>query len=131
NVGLEHVGAAALTANEPELSDLLFGEFSVSVRVAGGDLVPVQIGVGGTQPLSKRLPGAARAALQAHDPVKRSMQLHDVSGAGGLMQPVDVLRDDPAQHARLLKRGPRPVPGVGPRGDDPPPADVSTRPIAL
>jgi hypothetical protein len=52
-------------------------------------LVPVQIEVGGTQPLIKRLPGAARAALQAHDTVTRPMQLHDVSGADGLMQPVD------------------------------------------
>ena len=47
------------------------------------------------------------------------------------MQPVDVLRDDPAEHALLLKRGHRPVPGVGPRGDDPPPADVSAGPVAL
>ena len=59
------------------------------------------------------------------------MQLHDVSRAGGMMQPVDVLRDDPVQHARLLKRGHRPVPGVGPRGDDSPPADVSAGPVAL
>ena len=38
---------------------------------------------------------------------------------------------DPAHNARLPKRGHRPVPGVGPRGCDPPPADMSAGPIAL
>jgi len=81
------MSAAPLTANEPEPRDLLLGEFNVSVRIADANLVPVQIGVGRTQPLIKCLPGAARAARQANDTVKRSMQLHDVSGAGGLISP--------------------------------------------
>jgi hypothetical protein len=131
DVGLEQIGSAALTTNDPEPRDLLVGELSVSVRVAGRDLVRAQIGVGGTQPLIKRLPGAARAALQAHDTVKCAMQLQDVSGAGGLMQPVDILGDDPVQHTRLLHRGHCPVSGVGSRGGDPPPADMSAAPVSV
>ena len=37
----------------------------------------------------------------------------------------------PRSTPAVLKRGHRPVPGVGPRGDDPPPADVSAGPVAL
>jgi hypothetical protein len=69
----------------------LLGELSVAVRLPGGRLGPLQIGVGGTQPPIKRLPRAERTAVQAHDTVKRSMQLHDVSRAGGLVQSVDIL----------------------------------------
>jgi hypothetical protein len=59
------------------------------------------------------------------------MQRDDVSGADGLMQPVDVLGDDRTQDARLLRRGHRPMPGVGLRGGDSPPADMSARQVAL
>ena len=53
---------------------MLLGKLDVSIGIAGRDRdpVPVHIGVGGTQPLIKRLTGAARAALQAHNPVKRA-----------------------------------------------------------
>jgi hypothetical protein len=68
----------------------------VSVRVARELLAPVHVGVSDTQPPIKRLSGAARAAFQAHDTAERSVQFHDASGTGGLMEPVDVLGDDSA-----------------------------------
>ena len=103
----------------------------VSVRVNRGGQPGVPGRVSRLQPplqLGARCPLPAR---QADDPVQAAVQFGHPKRTRRLVQAVDVLRDDPAQHARLLQSGYRPVPGVGPRGDDPPPADVSAGPVAL
>jgi hypothetical protein len=131
DVGFEQIGPTALTTDEPEPRDMLLGELDVSVRIARGDLVPAEVRVGVTQPCIQRRPGAPRPTLHTYDAVERPMQLDDLTCAGGLMQPVDILRDDPAQHTGPLKRGDREMPRVGSRGGDPPPADMRAGPVPL
>ena len=70
------------------------------------------------------------AARQADRPVERPVQLHDVPGARGLVQPVDVLGDDRPDVAVPLQLGDPLVPGVGLGCREPLPADVAAGPVA-
>ncbi len=59
------------------------------------------------------------------------MQLDHVPRARRLVQPVDVLGDDPGKRARALELGDRAVAVVRRRPRHPPPADLRARPVAL
>ena len=87
--------------------------------------------VGRPQPLVERRAATSLPARQAHHPVQRRRAARSRTGAGRLVQPVHVLRDDPAKKPVPLERRHRAVPGVRRRPGHVPPAQVRPRPVPL
>jgi hypothetical protein len=83
------------------------------------------------QPLVKGQPRRPPPARQAHHPVQAAVQLRHRARARRLVQPVHVLRDDPAHQPVPLERGDRAMPGIRCGPGDVPPAEVAARPVPL
>lgn len=69
-----------------------------------------------------------RAASQAHDFVQRPVQLERI-GPRGMVQPVNVLRDESGDDARILQLADRTMTGVGERGCEARPTSRRASPI--
>src|SRR5690606_17843769 len=104
------------------------GQHGVAVRVdRRGRRLPPRIGL--PEAVVQLLPWGAAVAAQADDAVEAAVQLDHSSGARGLVQAVDVLRDAPGEEAASLEGGDRAMPGVGSRPRDVPPAEMAARPV--
>jgi hypothetical protein len=72
-----------------------------------------------------------RAAREAPHLGQRAVQLDDAPAAGGVVQPIHVLRDDAGESPAALERGEREVGGVRARAREPHPPRGRARPVAL
>ena len=103
DVGLERPLPAGQAVDHHEPVEQLVGQLRVAVGI---DLVDprTERRVGRAQALVELRPAGDVAAVQADRPVQAAVQFDDVGRAAGLVQAVDVLRDDRAEQARRLQR---------------------------
>ena len=99
---------------------------AISMSATAAALKP---GVQGVEPVGQLGARDHDAAGQAAHPVVAAVQVDDVPRARRLVQQVDVLRDQPGDHAAVLQRGQRAVARVRHRPVHVPPPDVVARPV--
>ena len=128
HVGLEH-SVTQSAVDDPEGLGRVIGEHRVPVRIDQRRRPRVPAGVGRREPAVQVRARRSLPARQADDPVQAAVQFGHLGRARRLVQPVDVLGDDPGQQPAAAELGHRVVAAVRDRLADVPPAQVAASPV--